>query len=217
MKKLEKFGVAGIDFNEKVTARGYTYTTKDDRLFSTPLIFPGNPYNEDVKNAKVILDVGCGVGRNLEWVMENTNAVYIGLDPNSSMIKYFWECNEKYRYDSSKRIFLVRDFDELAWSTKENNLSEIDVVICTFVFQHIGFRPTESQMNISDITQEATKYCRDGAVWVMYEHDGEENWIQRWMDDLPRKTIGTYIRDYAGIPELTHRGLHHLIVWKVVK
>lgn len=208
MKKLESFGVAGINFKDKDIARGYTYTTKDDKLVPTNLIPDENPFGDDILNAKYILDIGCGVGRNLEWVMENTDAVYIGLDPNESILQYFWACqNEIWKC----RVQLYKNFDEIP------NDIIFDVVVSTFVFQHIGFRPNETQMNISDITKEARKFTRDGTIWFLFEHDGEEDWTERWFSEQNWQPT-VYFRNYIGIPELTHRGTdHHLIILRETK
>ena len=33
------------------------------------------------------------------WIMENTNATYIGLDPNTTMTNFFWDVQEEQGYD----------------------------------------------------------------------------------------------------------------------
>ena len=212
-KELKPYGVAGIQFNEAELAAGYTYTTRDGKLFSTPLVFPDNPHNDLVKNAHAILDIGCGVGRNLEWIMENTTAIYIGLDPNESMIKYFWDYNQKYK--NYNRVFLCKNYEEVDAVLANMNNVPLSVVVSTFVFQHIGYRPPEGEMNVTDITTALTKHTNDDTVWILYEHDWEEEWIGRWINDTGLYP-DVYIRDYAGIEELTHRLPHHLIIAKGV-
>jgi cyclopropane fatty-acyl-phospholipid synthase-like methyltransferase len=206
-KELVKFGVAAKDYDSAQDAASHTYMTRDAQLVPTPLIFGDNPYNKDVEKASIILDLGCGIGRNLPWIMANTSASYIGLDPHPDMHKYFWDVQDEKWKD---RVTLVKDFTELATALDGK---AIDVVVCTFVFQHIGFRPPEGQMNIADITVETRKLTTPSAVWIMYEHDGEEDWIGRWITEtgvFPQ----VYMRNYDRIPELSHRGNHHLILWK---
>lgn len=188
---------------EKV-ARGFTYTTRDDDFPPTRLIWPDNPFNEAVKNAEVILDVGCGVGRNLPFIYDNTNANYIGLDPNPVMLEHFWTVTDrKYQTD---RVVLVQDINTIADS--------IDVVVSTFVFQHLGFRAPNGVMNVTDITQKIMEHTHPGSVWILYEHEREEGWISRWMTENG-VTPDVYVRDYTGWPELLHRGSDaHLIIWK---
>jgi SAM-dependent methyltransferase len=211
-KKLEAYGVAAINFTDAETAAGYTYTKNTGELASTPLIFAGNPFNADVESASCILDLGCGVGRNLRWIMENTNAKYIGLDPNLSMLKYFWE-NQKYDYSGyAHRITLVSSFDELAGVLSILGVSKIDVVVCTFVFQHIGFRTSEGQMNVADITKGVQRFTQNNAAWIMYEHDGEERWIEPWLEQCYISPVSLCRNFYY--PELTDRGLHHFIAWR---
>ena len=203
MKKLEAVGIASKQYESLTDARGNTYTTREDFFPPTPLAFAANPYNDLVISAKYVLDIGCGVGRNLPWVMTSTTAHYYGLDPNTSMLKYFWEIQDK---NWQPRTTLATSFDEFPTDIK------FDVVVSTFVFQHIGYRTNENQMNIDDITQEAMKRSKPGTIWILYEHDGEEQWIDRWFYNNKIEP-DVYIRDFNGIPELTHRGPHHLIIW----
>ena len=83
MKHLKKFGYGGVDYTNMADARGNTYTTSDNRHPTTNFACQDNPYTEQLYSAKYILDFGCGVGRNLSWIMENTNAHYVGLDPKA--------------------------------------------------------------------------------------------------------------------------------------
>lgn len=205
MKKLEPFGIAGRIYETPHSAAQDTYSDSSGNLPSTPLIFPDNPFNDDVATAKVILDLGCGIGRNLSWIMENTNAHYIGLDPNPSMLRFFWTVQDVVKYGS--RVTLYSSFDQIPADTV------IDVVVVTFVFQHIGFRPNEAQMNVSDITKNVRRFTTENTVWIMYEHEWEEKWAHRWMVENGVQPV-VYEREYAGIPELTHRGLHDLIIWQ---
>ena len=204
-KQLIKFGVAAEDFTDSGLAMSYTYTTRDGGLPPTNPVHADNPYSNQFLAAKVILDIGCGVGRNLKWWMENTDAIYLGLDPNESMLQFFWDWNdEKYK----DRVVLAKSFDELT-----EYAGKIDAVMCTFVYMHIGDRPQPPAMNITDITQEAMKLGHKDTVWFLYEHDGEELWIDRFFAEnkvVPK----TYIRDYVGMEELTQRGTcHHLIIF----
>lgn len=214
MKQFKSVGVAGGKYETAEKAAGDTYTTRDGELVPTPLIFPDNPFTEEVKNAKHILDFGCGVGRNLSWVMKNTDAHYYGIDPNESMLKWFWNVQDK-KYES--RVTISTDFIV--------PIEKYDIVVCTFVFQHIGYRPTPDIMDISDITQEIRKNTKDGCVWIMLEHDAEEFWIDWWFSEQ-NITPNVYIRNYTKIEELTHRDKfvmsggkfgHHLIIWKEQK
>lgn len=204
MKLLEKYGVASGEFETANDAASHTYMKNDGSLPSTELIFPTNPFNDSVQKAKSVLDLGCGIGRNLEWIMLNTDAHYYGLDPNKSMLLHFWNIQDSKWAD---RVTLVSSFDQLPDI-------KLDIVVCTFVFQHIGYRTSDEQMNVTDITLEALKHCHDETVWIMYEHDWEEKWLERWFDDVKCVPV-VYDRDSTAIPNLFDRGAHHLIIWKV--
>lgn len=224
-KQFKPFGVSNVKFTDSNMARGFTYTTSDDKWPATSLAFNGNPYNDDIKNAKHILDFGCGPGRNLQWIMENTNAHYHGIDANPTMLKYFWELQDHKWKD---RVSLYESFEQLdekhtiglrgGFSSNGQPFDGVytlsfDVIVITFVFQHIGYRPPRDIMNISDMTQEIKKYTHEGTIWWMLEHQGEEQWYSRWKLDnnIENEVI---FRNQQVIPELTHRGNHDLILWK---
>lgn len=217
MNKLIKFGVASKDYETIDEARGDTYTARDNSFPSTRLNCDENPLRDRLKDANYILDFGCGVGRNLKWIMENTTAIYIGLDPNESMLKHFWDVqiNEGYNVDVWKdRVRLVSDFDEIPTDIK------FDYVVSTFVLQHLGYRINPNGgMDIDDITKSILSRMQIGGVFFAIEHDSEEPWIDRWLN-TNNITPVQYIRSYQGLPELTHRdhvapnGGHHLIIFE---
>jgi ubiquinone/menaquinone biosynthesis C-methylase UbiE len=211
MKKLEGYGVAHIKYKDAEHAKSYTYDTVNLTFPSTILTFKDNPYNKEVLKAKNILDYGCGVGRNLKWIMENTKAHYYGIDTNEDMLKYFWETNKdliKYK----DRVTIGKDFSILD--------KKIDLVVITFVFQHFTYRVPEGVMNIDDITKEIKKHCTKVSTWIMLEHDSEDiGWQQKWMTNCSIKP-DVYITNYTvkGVchqEELCHRGNHNLIIFKV--
>lgn len=203
-KRFEAFGLASKYYLTLDEARGNTYTARDGSQPSTPLIFLDNPFNNEVSAAKNILDIGCGVGRNLEWVMTHTKANYVGLEPNPSMRKYFWDIQDKKWKD---RVRLCADFTEFDPTVK------FDVVECTFVFQHIGDMAPPDVMNAVDITKKIFEYCNPGCVWILYEHDLEQHWIEWWQKECGIE-FSVYKGQYDGIEELTHRGNHHLMIFK---
>ena len=171
--KFKKFGVASQDYQNAELAKGDTYTQLDGGFPPTNLACNENPFKEELLTAKYILDFGCGVGRNLPWIMNNTNAIYIGLDPNTTMTQFFWEIQEKQGYDINNwkdRVILVNDFNQIPEGAK------FDYVVSTFVLQHLGYRydhPTT--MNLTDITQTIKKHSNKEAIWFALEHDSEED------------------------------------------
>jgi len=94
-KEFVRFGAGAKDYISPEHARKDTYNTKNNKSPPTPLICKANPFNDEIKNAKFILEIGCGIGRNVPWIMENTNAFYYGVDPNDTMLKYFWSITDK--------------------------------------------------------------------------------------------------------------------------
>lgn len=208
-KKLERYGVAGIDFESVEKAMAYTYDTTSKTFPSTELIFKENPFNPQIKSAQKILEIGCGVGRNLKWIMDNTDADYYGVDPNDSMLNYFWDVNDsKYK----GRTFLHRNFDKLADI-------KFDVIISTYVFQHITYRPQPPEMNIDDITQELFKLAHTETVFLFVEHDKEEpGWIERWFATngiIPDVYIKNWtVKGRCSQPHQCDRGGHDLIIFK---
>jgi SAM-dependent methyltransferase len=222
MNVLKKYGVASKDYATLEEARGETYTTKDNSLPPTRLNCEENPYQEELTAAKYILDFGCGVGRNLKWIMENTTATYVGLDPNESMLNNFWGVQqEEYGYDAAigwaSRVILVTDFSQIPDEIK------FDYVVSTFVMQHLGYRYIiQGGMNLTEITQNILSRMNNGAIFFAIEHDSEERWIDRWKEEN-NITLNVFMRSYKGLPELTHRdhsapnGGHHLMIFKYNK
>lgn len=209
MKEFKAFGVASKMYNNAKEAADDTYTTKEGKLESTPLIFEDNPFNDDVKEANNIFEIGFGVGRNVPWIMENTNAHYYGVEPNPTMFNAFWEYNNiKYQ----DRIHIYQDFKELPKKIK------FDAVLSTFVLQHIGYMPPKNIMNVNDIISNIRLYTQPDTIWIMLEHDSEDSWIEQMFNDQDISP-DVYIRRYKGIESMTHRDHtthtgHHLIIWK---
>lgn len=208
-KKLNAYGVASIEFDNIDMAKAYTYDDAHGTFPPTPLIFKENPFNQEISKARLILEVGCGVGRNLPWILNNTNAKYFGIEPNPSMVNFFHQQNKNL---DSDRFEIYYDYDQLP------NL-KFDVVIFTFVLQHITYRPTEDSMNIDDLIQKCFQYAHSDTVFLLIEHEAEEEgWMSKWFEN--NKIIpDLYIRDWTlkgkcSVPELTDRGCHDLIIFK---
>lgn len=206
-KKLAPFGLSVAEYRSGRDARGYTYTTRDDGFPPTPFIFDANPFNRDILASNNVLEIGSGVGRNLPFVMEKTLANYYTVDPNENMLKYFWDVQD---HKWKARVELCKDFNELPEGLK------FDFVIVTFVFQHIGFRPSYGEMNVTDITKEAMKHTREGTIWFVMEHEREELWQERWLKEC-NITPEVYLKPggdpfgggvliYPEFEPMTHRG-----------
>jgi cyclopropane fatty-acyl-phospholipid synthase-like methyltransferase len=217
MLKLKKYGVASKNYENATSAKGDTYTTLDGGFPPTNLACSDNPFIEELNSSKYILDFGCGVGRNLPWIMENTDAVYIGLDPNTTMTEYFWEVQSQQGYDIEawkSRVQLYNDFDDIP------SYINFDYIVTTFVLQHLGYRYINfDTMNLDDISKQLILRLKDGGVWFLIEHDSEEDWIFHWTKNN-NINLNVYIRSYKGLPELSERdhtapnGGHHLMIWK---
>jgi SAM-dependent methyltransferase len=210
-KILTAFGESNQPFLCADDARGMTYTTKNNEIPPTPFIAPINPFNAEILASKNVLEIGCGIGRNLPFVMEKTNAHYYGVDPAEPMLKYFWDIQDK-KWQS--RVTLCKSFDELPIDIK------MDFVIVTFVFQHIGYRPKPPSMNVTDITKEAMKHTHNNTVWFILEHQTEEVWLGRWMNEcyiaptIYFNPIGN-VMPYPEFEPMTHRGnIHNIIIFK---
>jgi len=220
MSKFKKYGCAGNDYNNLESAKGDTYTKKDGSFPPTNLACKENPYIKELYNSKYILELGCGVGRNISWIMDNTSAIYVGLDPNNTMTQYIWDVQKAQGYDIEKwknRVIICNSFEDIP-----NNI-KFDYVFSTFVMQHLGYRHNKDDiMNLDEITQNIRSFCHDNTVWFSIEHDSEEDWIPVWKRNN-EINFNVYIRGYKGLPELTDRdhtapnGGHHLFIFKFKK
>lgn len=218
MHSLKKYGVADKNYTSAEEAKGDTYTQVDGSFPPTNLACKDNPFKDELEKVKYILDLGCGVGRNLPWILENTSAVYVGLDPNTYMTDYFWEVQASRGFGKDvwgDRVLLYNEFSEIPDTIR------FDYVVSTFVLQHLGYRYTvPNGLNITGITKEVRARSNPGAVWFALEHDSEEDWIPTWVNECGLN-FETYIRGYKGLPELSERdhtapnGGHHLIIFKL--
>jgi SAM-dependent methyltransferase len=183
-------------------AKFYTYLTDEGEHIPTPIINDDNPFNDEIINSNNILEIGCGVGRNVQYLLDNTNSNYIGVDPNREMTKWFWDV-----VDKNSRVKLLNNL---------NLDTEIDVVLSILTFEHIGYRTPNNIMNIQDITFEIMKYTHPGTIWVLVEHEVEEpGWIDRWCGDF-NINPDVRIKNWSRFPELNHRpnSNYDFIVWK---
>ena len=214
MKTLQEYGVAnsGNIINEakrdnrpiEEMARGYTYTTSDDRFPPTDLAMD-NPFAADVLAAKNVFELGCGVGRNVPWIAENTEAMYYGLDPNEVMRESFWKVTDPKYAD---RVSVLDSFDAIP----EDMV--FDVVVSTYVMQHLGYRAPQGAMDVTDLTQEIMKHTHEGTIWYLLEHEREESWLDRWFTENDIDP-DVFTINYGGQPDLLHRGQdNHLVIWR---
>lgn len=218
-KTLQPFGVSIDNYLNADHAKGYTYTTRDGGFPPTPIFSDINPFNDEIRSAKHVLEIGGGVGRNLPIIMEQTQAHYYMVDPNEQMHEHFWTIQPEIYRD---RVTLCKTFDELPSDVL------MDFVLVTFVYQHIGFRPPLGQMNVADITLEAMKHTRDGTVWFVLEHEREEIWQERWLSACSitpavyfkpgGNHAGGGIVPYPEFESMIHRGNdNNLIIFKESK
>jgi SAM-dependent methyltransferase len=202
-------GSPAIKWDSSKDAMSSTYTTRDSGYPSFPLSFDANPHSDECLKAKKVLDLGCGIGRNLKWIMENTEAHYYGMEPNKSMSQFFWDWNdEKYK----DRVTIVSSWEELSGI-------EFDVMLSTFVLMHITYNVPTDVWNVSDIVDEMKKHANKETIWVMFEHDNEYGGWQEKMFAECGITPEVHIRHFKEIESQTHRdefggGGHNLIIWK---
>ncbi len=208
-KVLRPYGLAAHEMQSPDMAKYWAYTRNDDSFPPTPIVFPENPFNDVVKAARECLEIGCGNGRNFPAVIEQTEARYSGIDPNGSMLRMFRDSHP----DLDPRVFeercyLAQDFDDGVRSRR------YDLVLTTFVFQHLGFRAPAGMMNIADITRDVLQLMTPGAVWILFEHEEEEAWIDRWRRECGID-LAVYERFFEGFPALNDRGMvHHLMIYR---
>ncbi|MFP4521561.1 MAG: FAD-dependent monooxygenase [Fibrobacterota bacterium] len=212
-KYFKSFGIAGIAVKDNEEAKSWQYTPWIRTQFHTPVLESGagkvkNPFASRMLDSKVVLDFGCGSGRNAPWVFENTGAFYLGIDPNPYMTGHFWDNNDK-KY--SRRAYITNSFDERVRYYE----GKVDLVLTTFVFQHIGFRPSGDVMNISDLTSRIKKLMKKDSIWVLYEHENEEKWVERWLLENDLKLLlqvrDVYVPDHSSSDR---RGRHDFLIVK---
>jgi SAM-dependent methyltransferase len=204
-KILKPLGASGQPHETPNHAVHACYLTRDGQFPPTNLDFDSNPLNNEIPTADIILDFGCGVGRNLPWIMEKTKAKYIGIDPNPSMRQFFWAIQDpKYL----NRVELYPDIASLPEGM------HFDVVLSTFTLQHIGYMTMGDTMDTTDIIKALRAFTTNFTIWIALENDTEDpGWITRMTTECEMAFI-QYERNFKGLPELTHRGDFHLMIWQ---
>lgn len=211
-KILTPYGVASKPYPDLHSAASDTYTLSDGTLWSTRLTFDGNPFNERILKAQNVFEIGCGVGRNVPWIMQQTKANYFAVEPNDHMREHFFRqeaaIGKVFQSDWLPRCRVFKNFDDL----DRNCTARFDLVLCTFVFQHIGYRPQPPVMNVGDITRMIRRNTTHGTIWFVYEHQIEEpGWLFRWLSET---NFSWFFLDnkFSKIPDLLHRGYHTLVL-----
>jgi SAM-dependent methyltransferase len=203
-KAFKPWGAAAGMYITPAQAADMNYLTKEGGFPPTPFDHSDNPYRNDLPHIKNVLEIGCGVGRNLPFFMENTKARYFGVDPNPSMIKHFWGMQDPVW---KPRTYLTQEFDDTIKATK------FDMVVSTFVLQHFTLRPPPHIMNANDITKEIMKYTTEDCLWFMLEHDHEDKgWQGQWFI-AHNIDPDVYIEAWDP-PSMNHRGPHNLIIFR---
>lgn len=210
--KLVAYGFTGsMRFDTAAAAAYWTYQTRDGRLVPTPLDFPGidrrDEVRETVERASAVMEIGCGIGRNMPWIMDHSAAHFYGVEPNADMFRFFWDVQDRKH---APRVTLSPElFPETV---------KADVVLTVMALQHLAVKPPAGAMDHVEITREVIRRnCRPGTLWVHFESECDGDWLNDWTRACGITPL-VYWRNYDGIPELNHRlSTHHLIVWRVTE
>lgn len=98
-----------------------------------------------------ILEIGCGTGKNTEWLMTKANKL-IGTDFSEEML-----LKAKEKFVAENVGFRQMDLRE-DWNFPENSF---DLIVCSLVLEHIE--------NLDFIFQQARKVLRGGAKFYIGE------------------------------------------------
>ena len=207
MNKFEAYGLGATNVTNLANSTAVLFPLKNIKVVpSTPLCCKSNPFCKEIKEAKNILEIGCGFGRNVTWIIENTNAKYFGIDPNKSVAASFQERNRRHDKD---RIYFTHEFDEIITENK------YDVILTTYVFQHLAPQPTKLDvMNLNEITEEIFKVTKPGTIWFLIDHEAEKrHWQRDWFKRFNIKPE-IYIKDCQDFEEIHPIGKHNLTIFK---
>lgn len=104
-----------------------------------------------VTKEMTVLDVGCGVGRIVPFVVDRAGK-YVGVDFSKGMIKKARKRNRQYRNVE----FFVND----GWTFPFILDGSVDVAVCELCFQHI------SKQNTLAYIGEVHRVLKDGGVFI---------------------------------------------------
>jgi len=131
-------------------------------------------YGEDfINNAKKVLEIGFGCGRNAQFFMNETDHIdYYGFDTSKVGLKYF------LKQDFPKdRYYVSTDIDEEILSQR------YDLIFHTYVFHHVGFLPDKKGVyDAKRITKTLFPLLKVGGYWLSHEgFSGDNGWSNpRW-------------------------------------
>jgi tellurite methyltransferase len=117
---------------------------------------------ERYSNKDIILDAGCGSGRNLKWFYKNGFTIY-GIDKNSTGIDIV-----KDKYKGQKEHFSVQNLDSLNFKDEK-----FDHVVCNAVlhfaqnYQH--FKKMFSEL-VRVVRKDGTIFIRIATIKGIEEH-----------------------------------------------
>lgn len=135
-----------------------------------------------VKRGARVLDVGCGNGKLVPWLMERGVSSYVGIDLNPNFIKIASD-----RYADSHVAFVEGDLLTLD-EYKALRGKSFDVVLCIAVLHHL---PSES-MRVKALTNLKQRVAQGGVVcmtnWNLFQIFGASKSV--WKYARARKKTG---------------------------
>ncbi len=176
MKKL--VNISGIPFE---TGNPKFNTCDIRNLSKTPTDFGQekltNLYGDVIKNAKKVLEIGCGAGRNAQYFL-NTDIQYFGFDPSPTAMDLFRN-NRYWGIENQEQFYISLEIDETILS------QEYDMIFSTYVLQHVGFSTDEDVYDSVSITKALFPTLKSGGIWLAYElYQGQNDWSpKRWKQE----------------------------------
>ena len=156
-------------------------------------------FASDVKKGAHVLDVGCGNGKLVPWLLEKDISSYTGIDLNPEFIRI-----AKERYLADACTFLEGDI--LTLNTMSLGKQQFDVVLCIAVLHHL---PSE-RMRIAALKNLRECLSEGGVLimtnWNFFETIGKKS---IWRYAYERMAKHTSSREY---PDLSWRDM--LTHWK---
>ena len=152
------------------------------------------------REARTVLDVGCGKGVPARAIKQRTGARIVGCD---IFIPYLQECGRKGYHDA----LLVCDVRALPFVEKS-----VDVVVCLEVIEHLGRQDAlELLQDLQAIARRQIILSVPRGAYEQHEYDGNRHqehksvWSPTDFRQLGYKVCGHGVRNLAGEAGLASR------------
>lgn len=154
----------------------------------------------DVPPGRAVLDLGCGVGRNLIWMaIERPDLKVVGYDSEAMLSRVCEYAAEKHGVALPENVVLSSDWEAVC-------REKYDLAIVSLVFQHV--KPEAIREYAGGLIESARVIAVHGRRWN--DHSSDTTW-----EILEECGLHPSNADSVGYAARGHNEDHHLCIYRV--